>query len=106
MDYKDVDYYPGWSNIWSENTSRLIFLSGIVGVHDLVYSDLNGSLWIHVKVGGRPYGEENVHAFGVDYKEIPLQAFGEAHLYNNLIGEDQTLIFYNGLDVSVGTRLP
>jgi len=105
-DYRDVDYYPGWGNIWSENTSRMIYLSGIVGVHDFVYGDLNGSLWIHAKVGGWSYGEEKVHAFGVDYKEITLQTFGEAYLYNNLIGEQQTLIFYNGLDVSVGTRLP
>jgi hypothetical protein len=105
-DYRDVDYYPGWDNIWSANTSRLICLSGIVGIHDFVYDDLNGSLWVHAKVGGWPYGEENVHAFGVDYKQIQLQTFGEAHLYNNLIGENQTLIFYNGLDVSIGTRLP
>lgn len=104
-DYRDVDYYPGWSNIWSANTSRLIYLSGIVGVHDFVYDDLNDSLWVHAKVGGQPYGEENVHVFGVDYKQIPLQTFEENRLYNNLIGENQTLIFYNGLDVSIGTRV-
>jgi len=106
-DSRHVDYYPGWNNIWSENASRLIYLSGIVGVHDLAYSSLNStSIWIHAQVDGHSYGEENVYPFGVDYKQIPLQTFGQAHLYNNLVGENQTLIFYNELDVSIGTRLP
>lgn len=106
-DHRHVDYYPGWDNIWSANASRLIYLSGIVGVHDLVYSSLNSTgIWIHAQVEGRFYGEENVYPFGVDYKRIPLQTFGQAHLYNNLVGENQTLIFYNELDVSIGTRLP
>jgi hypothetical protein len=106
-DYRHVDYYPGWDNIWSANASRLIYLSGIVGVHDLVYSALNSTgIWIYEQVKGRSYGEENVYPFGVDYKQIPLQSFGQAHLYNNLVGENQTLIFYSELDVSVGTRLP
>ncbi len=106
-DSKHVDYYPGWNNIWSANASRLIYLSGIIGVHDLVYSTLNSTgIWIHAQVEGQSYGEENVQPFGVDYKRIPLQTFGQAHLYNNLIGENQILIFYNELDVSVGTRLP
>jgi hypothetical protein len=105
-DYRHVNYYPGWDQIWSANASRLIYLSGIVGVHDLSYSTLNSTgIWIHAKVEGHSY-EENVQLFGVDYRRIPLQTFGQAHLYNNLIGENQTLIFYNGLDVSVGTRLP
>jgi hypothetical protein len=104
-DYRHVDYYPGWDNIWSANASRLIYLSGIVGVHDLAYSALNStSIWIYAQVQGHSY-EENVQLFGVDYKRIPLQTFGQSHLYNNLIGENQTLIFYSGLDVSVGTRL-
>jgi hypothetical protein len=105
-DSRHVDYYPGWDNIWSANASRLIYLSGIVGVHDLVYSSLNSTgIWIHAQVEGHSY-EENVQPFGVDYKRIPLQTFGQAHLYNNLVGENQTLIFYNELDVSIGTRLP
>jgi hypothetical protein len=105
-DYRHVDYYPGWDQILSANASRLIYLSGIVGVHDLSYSALNSTgIWIHAQVEGHSY-EENVQPFGVDYKRIPLQTFGKAHLYNNLIGENQTLIFYNELDVSVGTRLP
>jgi hypothetical protein len=107
MDSRHIDYYPGWDNIWSANTSSLIYLSGIVGVHDLAYNSLNDtSIWIHAQVEGRFYGEENVYPFGVDYKQIPLQTFGQAHLYNNLVGENQTLIFYSELDVSIGTRLP
>jgi hypothetical protein len=105
-DYRHVDYYPGWDNVWSANTSRLIYLSGVVGVHDKVYGSLNKAVEIIAQVGGHYYEEENVYPYGEDYKQLPLQTFGEAHLYNNLIGENQTLIFYNGLDVSVGTRLP
>jgi hypothetical protein len=105
-DYRHVDYYPGWDNIWSANTSRLIYLSGVVGVHDNVYGSLNNAVEIIAQVGGHYYEEEHVYPYGKDYKQLPLQTFGEAHLYNNLIGENQTLVFYNGLDVSVGTRLP
>ncbi|MCW4010522.1 MAG: hypothetical protein NWF05_07880 [Candidatus Bathyarchaeota archaeon] len=105
-DSRNVDYYPLWNNIWSANASRLIFLSGMIGVHDVVYDVLNGTVWVHAKVEGHSYEDNNVQASGVDYKQISLQTFGDAHLYNNLIGEKQTLIFYNGLDVYVGTRLP
>lgn len=106
-DSRDVSYYPGWNNIWSANTSRLVYLSGIIGVHDLVYESLNsGSIWIHEQVEGQSYGNSNVLPFGIDYKQLSFQSFGEGYLYNNLIGENQTLIFYNGLDVSIGTRIP
>jgi len=106
-DSRQISYYPGWDNIWSANDSRLIYLSGVIGVHDIVYSSLTDtSIWIHAQVEGQSYGEENVHPFGVDYKQISLQTFDQAHLYNNLISENQTLIFYNGMDVSIGTRLP
>jgi len=103
-DSRNVELYPGFGNLWSANTSRLIYISGIVGVHDLVYNSLNGSIWIHAQVDGRSY-EGNIALYGVDYKQIPLQTFGNARLYNNLVGEDQTLIFYNGLDVSVGSEI-
>ena len=106
-DSRHILYYPGWDNIWSANASRLIYLSGIIGVHDFVYESLNNtSIWIHEQVEGQSYGDRNVLPFGIDYKLLPLQSFGEGHLYNNLIGENQTLIFYNGLDVSIGMRVP
>jgi hypothetical protein len=106
-DYRHVDYLPGWDNIWSANASRLIYLSGIQGVHDIAYKSLDiGNLEILASVEGHVISEDNVAAFGKDYKQIQLQTLDQARLYNRLVGENQTLIFYHEMDVSVGTRLP
>jgi hypothetical protein len=106
-DYRHVDYLPGWQNIWGANASRLIYLSGIEGVHDIAYKSLDrGNVEIFALVEGTAIGEENVRPFGEDYKQIQLQTLDRARLYNRLVGENQTLIFYNEMDVSVGTRLP
>ena len=106
-DFRHVDYLPGWDNIWGANASRLIYLSGIEGVHDIAYKSLDrGTLEVFATVEGHVIVEENVLAFGEDYKQIQLQTLDHARLYNTLVGENQTLIFYNEMDVSVGTRLP
>ena len=52
-DYRNVEYYPGWGNIWSAKTSRLIFLSGVIGVHDISYSSLNSSIDMFARVDGQ-----------------------------------------------------
>ncbi len=106
-EYRKVEYLPGWDNLWNPNVSRLIFFSGIEGIHDLAYSLLREeNVEINVLVEGKPFGEENVLHFGEDYKQISLYSYDQDFLYNKLLEENQTLIFYNGLDVSVGTRLP
>jgi hypothetical protein len=106
IDSRYIMYYLGWSGIWSANTSRLIFLSGIVGAHDLSYGALNkGSIYVYAHVNGQAWTGEKAQFVGAYLKQVPLQTFGDQYLYNNLLNENQTLIFYNELDVSVGTRV-
>jgi hypothetical protein len=105
-DYRNVEYYPGWGNIWSANTSRLIFLSGVIGVHDISYSSLNNSINLFARVDGQAWGGEKAQFVGYDLKQVKLDPFGCTYLYNNLVSGNQTLIFYNGFDVSIGMRQP
>ena len=102
-DSKLVSAYAGWDNVWGENQSRLIYLSGIMGVLNSSYTSINRNIWIHVEVNGATYG--NTPIIGICYKQLPLETFGQDHLYNNLLGENQTLIFLNEFDVSVGRLL-
>jgi hypothetical protein len=103
-DYRNVEYYPGWGNIRGANTSRLIFLSGVIGVHDISYISLNSSIDLFARVDGQAWGGEKAQFVGYDLKQVKIDPFGGTYLYNNLIKGNQTLIFYNGFDVSVGTR--
>jgi hypothetical protein len=101
-DSRTVSAYPGWDNVLSQNTSRLIYLSGIIGALNSSYSSINSNMWIYTQVHGTSYEHDNVAINGVDYEQLPFQSFGQDHLYNNLVGENQTLIFLNEFDVSVG----
>lgn len=103
-DSRQVQVYLPWNSIWSANASRLIYLSGVASAHDIAYNALkNGKIDIYAQVSGRGYSE-NVGLSGTFLKEMELQTFGDQYLYNGLLSGNQTLIFYDGLDVSVGTR--
>jgi len=104
-DYRQLSPSSGWNNMWIVNDSRLIYLSGIIGALNSTYSSLNSNIWIYAQVHGSSYENGNVAINGVDYKQMPFQTFGEDHLYNNLVGENQTLIFLNEFDVSLGRPL-
>ena len=104
-DSRVVSAYPGWDNIWTEESSRLIYLSGIIGTPNATYSSLKNNIWTYLQIHGSSYENENVAINGVDYEQIPFQTFGQDHLYNNLVGDNQTLIFLNEFDVSVGRPL-
>ena len=97
-----VSAYPGWDNVLDANSSRLIYLSGIVGALNSSNNSLYNSIWIYAQIHGSSYKHDNVAIDGVNYEQLPLQTFGQDHLYNNLLGENQTLIFLNEFDVSVG----
>jgi hypothetical protein len=101
-DSRVVSAYAGWGNIWGPNVSRLIYLSGIIGSLNISYSLIQNHIWAYVQINGDIYSNGNVPINGVDYEQLPLQSFGQDHLYNNLVGENQTLIFLNEFDVSVG----
>ena len=105
-DSRNILVYPG-GVILGTNTSKLIVLSGVVGVHDVTYGSMNGSITcLYAKVDGQAWGGEKAQFVGQDFKQVKLESFGDAYLYNKLVGENQTLIFYHDLDVVVGTRQP
>ncbi len=74
-----------------------------MGALNSSYTSINSNIWIHVEVNGATYGDAPI--IGVCYKQLPLETFGQDHLYNDLLGENQTLIFLNEFDVSVGRLL-
>jgi hypothetical protein len=105
IDHRETKMVLGWNQLWSPGESRLIYLSGVVGAHDLTYSALqNGSITIYVSTSGSMFSDQNAVFTGYDLKQVQLQTFGTNYLYNNLIGANQTLIFYSPLDVSIGLR--
>ncbi len=105
IDHRETKMVLGWNQLWSPGESRLIYLSGVVGAHDLTYSALqNGSITIYASTTGSMFSDQKAVFKGYDLKQVQLQTFGTNYLYNNLIGENQTLIFYSPLDVDVGLR--
>ncbi len=99
----DIDFIS-FDATWSAHTSRLIYLSGFVGVHDIAYESLNsGSTYVYATADGQAYSEKASFS-GTFLKQIELQKFESNYLYNNLLSDNQMLIFYSGMDVSIGTR--
>jgi hypothetical protein len=94
------------NNFWSPHSYRLIGLSGMAGVHEPPYATLNNSATsLYTTIEGQI---ENTGSsqFADDYsfKQVQLQTIGNGYLYNTLLSENQILLFYSGLDVSVATR--
>lgn len=105
-DSRYLTYYPGWDEVWSPHSSRLIGLSGVTGVHEIPYASLNSSLvYLYGSAEGQ-VASANGGRSAVSYslKQVQLQTVGNGYLYNALINENQILLFYQGLDVSIGTR--
>jgi hypothetical protein len=105
-DSRYLTYYPCWDEVWSPHTSRLIGLSGITGVHETPYASLNGSvIYLYGRAEGQvAYTNGGQSASSYSLKQVQLQTVGKGYLYNTLINENQILLFYQGLDVSIGTR--
>ncbi len=103
--HQETSFYPGWNNLWSEGASRLVYLSGVVGAHDFTYAALqNESITIYASAEGQVWGDQKASFAGYTLKQVQLQNFAGNYLYNNLVGVNQTLVFYSSLDVSVGLR--
>jgi hypothetical protein len=99
-DTRTVEWYPGFSQYWSPNQSRLIGLSGITDVHENAYPALSsGALYLWGRVQGTPLGEKSTFT-GYSLKHVQLQVFGEEFLYNVLLSQNQMLRI-EGLDVIV-----
>jgi hypothetical protein len=102
-DFRDMSRYLGSNTIWEVNQSRLIYFSGVVGVHDSTYDSLNSLVYVYGHAEGRSYGG-NAFYTGFDLKQVQFQRFGDDYLYNNLVNEEQMLIFYSGMEMAIGTR--
>jgi hypothetical protein len=104
-DFLDVTrYYPGWSQYWSSNRSRLIALSGLMEIPDSAYDSLlNGTIYLFGQAEGRAYGG-GAFSMGFDLKQVQLQNFGREFLYNGILSENQTLHTSNKIDVWIETR--
>ncbi len=103
-DSRQISIYD--NDFWSPHSYRLIGLSGVAGVHETPYATLNNSAtFLYATAEGRI---ENTGSgqFADDYsfKQVQLQAVGDGFLYNTLLSENQILLFYSGLDVSIATR--
>jgi hypothetical protein len=105
-DSRYLTYYPCWDEIWSPHTSRLIGLSGVAGVHEIPYASLNSSaVYLYGSAEGQvAYPNRGQSTSSYSLKHVQLQTVGNGYLYNTLINENQILLFYQGLDVSIGTR--
>ena len=105
-DSRYLTYYPGWDEVWSPHSSRLIGLSGVTGVHEIPYASLNsGLVYLYGSAEGQvasSNGGQSAESYSL--KQVQLQSVGNGFVYNTLINENQILLFYQGLDVSIGTR--
>jgi len=105
-DLRDLSrFYPGWSQYWSPNKSRLIALTGMVEVSSVAYTALtNGTIYLYGEARGKPY-EGGTLSRGFSLKQIQLQKIGKEFLYNALLSENQLLRFGgNNIDVYIETR--
>lgn len=105
-DSRYLTYYPMWDEVWRPHSSRLIGLSGVTGVHEIPYASLNGSLvYLYGSAEGQvAYTNGGQSTYSYSLKQVQFQSLGNDYLYNTLMNENQILLFYQGLDVSIGTR--
>jgi len=106
-DLRDLSqFYPGWSQYWSPNTSRLIGLTGMVEVSNVAAYDAlqSGTIYLYGEAKGKPYGGGSLST-GFSLKYVQLQIIGKEYLYNAILSENQILrMDSNGIDVFVETR--
>jgi len=104
--FRDLSrYYPGWSQYWQPNTTRLIALSGTIeNSNTAAYDALQtGTIYLFGRVEGKIY--EGGWASGYSLKYIQLQKIGNEYLYNTLLSENQILrLSQDGIDVFIETR--
>lgn len=104
FDVRTIRWFPGWDQYWQPDQSRLVGLTGIVHVYEIVYRSLaSGTFYLYGRVEARPYGE-GTYSAGFGVKQVQLQAYGKEFLYNALISENQMLQINYGFDVSVQSR--
>jgi len=106
-DLRDLSrFYPGWSQYWPPNTSRLIGLTGMVEVSNIAAYDAlrSGTIYLYGEAKGKPY-EGGSSSTGFSLKHVQLQIIGKEYMYNAVLSENQILrMESNGIDVFIETR--
>jgi hypothetical protein len=92
-------------DVWNPQQWKLIGLSGVIGVHETPYPSLNATVFLYGSVEGQiAYNGPSQYTKEYCLKQVRFQRVENAYIYNVLLGENQILVFYQGLEVSVATR--
>ncbi len=104
-DLRHFSYLSQDAEIWSSHSSRYIGLSGITGVHEVAFSTLNNTIQVSSHIEGKlANANAGGLAIGSGIKQIQFEQTKAGYLYNDLLTEDQVLLFYSGLSVSIAKR--
>jgi hypothetical protein len=101
-------FHMGWYEVWEPYQSRLIALTGSVGMQVMNVSMLvsmlaSNSIYLYGSATGHPYGG-GLDSTGYSLKYVRLEAFGTEFLYNDVLSANQRwLLDQNGIDVSIVT---
>lgn len=102
---RNYEYIPAEDFVWEPQTSRLIQLSGVTGVHEIPYESLNSDVFLYGNVNGQiAYGGGGRFTVNYSLKQVQFQTVENAYLYNVLVDENQILLFYRDFEVTVATR--
>jgi hypothetical protein len=91
-------------DIWLPQSWKLIGLFGVAGVHEIPYSSLDGAVFLYGYIEGQIAYSESYLNTDYSLKQVQFQSVEDAYLYNDLLNENQILLFYQGLEVLVATR--
>jgi hypothetical protein len=101
----------GFDNTWEPHQSRLILLTGSVGVASGKESLNNGEIAIYV--GAKNYAGDdivnvtvvNTKSSATEYKTVPLEVTEDGYLYNEILADDQMFVTDScGIEVFIEPR--
>jgi hypothetical protein len=106
----DLEHHNVFSNnfdlVWKPYESRLVALSGITKFYGDIHVLQSGTFYVSGEAAGI-IGDNSLNTIkGGTAKAIHVKQFGNEYLYNDLVGENETLqeIDHNGLIVQVVPR--
>jgi hypothetical protein len=101
----------GFDNTWEPHQSRLILLTGSVGVESWKESLNNGEIAIYT--GAKNYLPDdivngtfvNTESTATEYKTVPLEVTEDGYLYNEILADDQMFVTdSSGIEVFIEPR--
>jgi hypothetical protein len=101
----------GFDNTWGPHQSRLVLLTGSVGVASGEESLNNGEIAIYA--GAKNYIRDdlvnvtlgNTESRAIEYKTVPLEVTEDGYLYNEILADDQMFVTDSyGIEVFIEPR--